>query len=119
MKPDWSPELLLLQMYIPATWVFIKKELIDKVGGFREGYEGSQDYDLILRTSELTREIHHIPKVLYHWRTIEGSTAADPSAKEYAYVSGQKALQDAVNRRGLRAHASQDSKSLQDVFGHL
>ena len=105
MKPDWSPELLLLQMYTGHLSVY-KKELIDKVGGFREGYEGSQDYDLILRTSELTREIHHIPKVLYHWRTIEGSTAADPSAKEYAYVSGQKALQDAVTRRGLRAHAA-------------
>jgi len=83
-----------------------KKELIDKVGGFRQGYEGSQDYDLMLRASERTQEIHHIPKVLYHWRTIEGSTAADPSAKEYAYVAGQKALQDAMDRRGLPARAS-------------
>ena len=105
MKPDWSPELLLLQMYTGHLSVY-KKELIDKVGGFREGYEGSQDYDLILRASELTQEIHHIPKVLYHWRTIEGSTAADPTAKEYAYVAGQKALQDAMSRRGLRAQAS-------------
>ncbi|MFL2551673.1 MAG: glycosyltransferase [Arenicellales bacterium] len=105
MKPDWSPELLLLQMYTGHLSVY-KKELIDKAGRFREGYEGSQDYDLMLRASELTQEIHHIPKVLYHWRTIEGSTAADPSAKEYAYVSGKKALQDAVKRRGLHAHAS-------------
>jgi len=105
MKPDWSPELLLLQMYTGHLSVY-KKELIDQVGGFREGYEGSQDYDLMLRASERTQEIHHIPKVLYHWRTIEGSTAADPSAKEYAYVAGQKALQDAIERRGLRARAS-------------
>ena len=105
MKPDWSPELLLLQMYTGHLSVY-KKELIDKVGGFREGYEGSQDYDLILRASERTQEIHHIPKVLYHWRTIEGSTAADPSAKEYAYVAGQRALQDAMDRRGLHAQAS-------------
>ena len=106
MKPDWSPELLLLQMYTGHLSVY-KKELIDKIGGFREGYEGSQDYDLMLRASELAQEIHHIPKVLYHWRTIEGSTAADPSAKEYAYVAGQRAVQDAVDRRGLRAQASQ------------
>ena len=105
MKPDWSPELLLLQMYTGHLSVY-KKELIDKVGGFRQGYEGSQDYDLMLRASERTQEIHHIPKVLYHWRTIEGSTAADPSAKEYAYVAGQKALQDAMDRRGLPARAS-------------
>ena len=105
MKPDWSPELLLLQMYTGHLSVY-KKELIDKVGGFREGYEGSQDYDLMLRASEMTQEIHHIPKVLYHWRTIEGSTAADPSAKEYAYVAGQRALQDAMDRRGLQARAS-------------
>ena len=78
MKPDWSPDLLLLQMYTGHLSVY-KKELIDKVGGFREGYEGSQDYDLILRASEMTQEIHHIPKVLYHWRTIEGSAAVDPS----------------------------------------
>ena len=105
MKPDWSPELLLLQMYTGHLSVY-KKELIDKVGGFRQGYEGSQDYDLILRASERTQEIHHIPKVLYHWRTIEGSTAADPSAKQYAYVAGQRALQDAMDRRGLHAQAS-------------
>ena len=112
MKPGWSPELLLLQMYTGHLSVY-KKGLIDMVGGFREGYEGSQDYDLMLRASELTQEIHHIPKVLYHWRTIEGSTAADPAAKEYAYVSGQKALQDAVNRRGLRARASRVPRAQQ------
>ena len=110
MKPDWSPELLLLQMYTGHLSVY-KKELIDKVGGFREGYEGSQDYDLMLRASERTQEIHHIAKVLYHWRTIEGSTAADPSAKEYAYIAGQKALQDAVDRRGLRGQASRIPKA--------
>ncbi|HAA36772.1 MAG TPA: hypothetical protein DCE12_08150 [Gammaproteobacteria bacterium] len=112
MKPAWSPDLLLLQMYTGHLSVY-KKELIDKVGGFREGYEGSQDYDLMLRASEMTQEIHHIPKVLYHWRTIEGSTAADPSAKEYAYVAGQKALQDAVRRRGIRARATRIPRSRQ------
>ena len=110
MKPDWSPELLLLQMYTGHLSVY-KKDLIDKVGGFREGYEGSQDYDLMLRASEVTQEIHHIAKVLYHWRSIAGSTAADPSAKEYAYIAGQKALQDAIDRRGLRGQASRIPKA--------
>ena len=101
-KPDWSPELLLSQMYSGHLGVY-RRDLIEEIGGFREGYEGSQDFDLMLRASELTDKIAHIPHVLYHWQTVEGSTAGDPKAKEYAYVSGQKALQDAANRRGLNA----------------
>ncbi len=108
-KPDWSPELLLSQMYCGHLGVY-KRDLIERIRGFREGYEGSQDYDLILRASELTDEIYHIPKVLYHWRTIDGSTAADPTAKNYAYLSGEKALQDAANRRGIDAKSFQIPK---------
>ena len=101
-KPDWSPELLLSQMYVGHLGVY-RRELIEEIGGFRKSYEGSQDFDLILRASELTDKIFHIPRVLYHWRTGEGSTAADPKAKEYAYVSGEKALQDAADRRDMDA----------------
>jgi glycosyltransferase involved in cell wall biosynthesis len=97
-KPDWSPDLLLSQMYSGHLSLY-RRSLVEQIGGFREGYEGSQDYDLVLRFTELTDRIHHIPKVLYHWRTVEGSTAADPTAKEYAYVAGRRALQDAIDRR--------------------
>ncbi|MFL0556302.1 MULTISPECIES: glycosyltransferase [Paenibacillus] len=101
-KPDWSPDLLLSQMYICHFSIY-RKSIIDQIGGFRKGYEGSQDYDLALRFTEITDAIYHIPKILYHWRTIPESTASGAVAKNYSDDSGYKALQDAVIRRGLNA----------------
>lgn len=97
-KPDWSPDLLLSQMYTCHFSIY-RKSLVDQVGGFRKGYEGSQDYDLVLRVSELTNYIYHIPKILYHWRTIPESTASGAGAKNYTHYAGVKALQDAMVRR--------------------
>ena len=99
-KPDWSPDTLRSYNYAIHLSVF-KKELIDNVGGFREGYDGSQDYDLILRATEKAKEIIHIPKILYHWRTHKASTAGGPSAKMYAGDAGKKALEDHLYRLGL------------------
>lgn len=101
-KPGWSPDLLLSQMYICHFGVY-RKSIVDQIGGFRKGYEGSQDYDLALRFTEKTDAIYHIPKILYHWRTIPESTASGAVAKSYTEDSGYKALQDAVIRRGLNA----------------
>ncbi len=101
-KPDWSPDLLLSQMYICHFGVY-RKNLVDQIGGFRKGYEGSQDYDLALRFTEKTAAIYHIPKILYHWRTIPESTASGAQAKNYTHYAGLKALQDALKRRELDA----------------
>ena len=98
-KPDWSPDTLLSQMYSSHLSVY-RKDLINTVGGFRTGYDGSQDYDLALRISETPARIHHIPKVLYHWRSGDDSTASNPQAKEYAHAAAVKALEDSINRRG-------------------
>jgi O-antigen biosynthesis protein len=98
-KPDWSPDTFLSHMYTCHLGVY-RTGLIRKIGGFRVGFEGSQDYDLVLRFTEQTTKIHHIPKVLYHWRTIKGSTALTHDAKNYAYISGLKALREALDRRG-------------------
>lgn len=97
-KPDWSPDLLLSQMYICHFSIY-RKTIIDRIGGFRKGYEGSQDYDLALRFAELTDAIYHIPKILYHWRTIPESTASGAQAKNYTHYAGLKALEDALKRR--------------------
>lgn len=97
-KPDWSPDLLLSQMYTCHLGVY-RKALVDDIGGFREGYEGSQDHDLVLRLTERTNRIFHIPKVLYHWRSFGDSSAMDVSAKDYASVAGLKAVEDALSRR--------------------
>ncbi len=100
-KPDWSPDYLLSQNYLCHLIVF-KKELLDKIHGFREGYDGSQDYDLFLRATEAASNIVHIPKILYHWRIVHGSASVDPTAKPYAYDAAIRALQDAFTRRGLK-----------------
>jgi len=103
-KPDWSPDMFLSQNYLCHLSI-IRKELVGKVGGFREGYDGSQDYDLFLRVTELIDEkkIAHIPKILYHWRSVLGSAAKMVSAKPYAFMAAKKALKDALSRREIEA----------------
>jgi len=97
-KPDWSPHSILTHNYIGHV-VVLKKALMDKLGGFRLGFEGSQDYDLILRASEQTSRIGHIPKVLYHWRSHSLSAAQSEDVKPYAYIAAKKALEEALQRR--------------------
>ncbi len=99
-KPDWSPDLLLSQNYVSHFGIY-RKKIVDKINGFRKGYEGSQDYDLILRFSEQTNNIYHIPEILYHWKVIPGSVASNPNAKGYAYIIAKKALKDAMERRKI------------------
>lgn len=104
-KPDWSPDTLLSQNYICHLFT-VKKSLIDKVGGLRSEYNGAQDYDLALRCTEQTDQIYHIPKILYHWRMIQASTAENPESKLYAFEAGRRALEDTLSRRGLAGKVS-------------
>ena len=92
-KPGFSPELLTCQNYI-GHLVVIRHSLISRLGGFREKFDGAQDYDLVLRATAAARQVIHIPKVLYHWRQIAGSTALIYGEKEYAWHAGQLALED-------------------------
>jgi GT2 family glycosyltransferase len=101
-KPDYSEELLLSQNYI-GHFVVVRRSLVEETGGFQRGYEGAQDYDLLLRICENTRHIKHIPRVLYHWREIPGSTAADYGSKSHAWEAGKRALQAHVGRAGINA----------------
>ncbi|MBW3079648.1 glycosyltransferase family 2 protein [Bifidobacterium simiiventris] len=101
-KPDWSPDLLMSTNYISHLGVY-RRSIVEELGGFRSGYEGAQDYDLVLRFTEKTDKtrIRHIAKVLYHWRMLATSTASDPHSKNYAFVAGRKALESALERRGI------------------
>ncbi len=99
-KPDWSPDMFLSHMYTCHFGVY-RKSIINKIKGFRKEYDGSQDYDLVLRFIEKTERIYHIPKVLYHWRIIPGSAALSTDAKSYAYVAGKKALSDYMKRNRI------------------
>lgn len=104
-KPDWSPEFLRSINYI-THFAVLRRSLVEKVGGFRAGYEGTQDWDLFLRISRQTNKIIHIPKVLYSWRKSDNSTAQVPSSKNYAYINQKKALMDDVKQRGYDADIS-------------
>jgi glycosyltransferase involved in cell wall biosynthesis len=101
-KPDWSPELLLSYMYISHLLV-CRTDLVRAVGGFRIGYEGSQDHDLVLRLSERTSRIYHVPKVLYHARTLPQSASRSDDTRRYGFAAGIRAVQDAVDRRRIQA----------------
>lgn len=102
-KADWSPDTLMGNNYISHLGVY-RTSIVKELGGFRKGYEGSQDYDLVLRVTEQipADHIYHIDRVLYHWRTIPGSTASNGEAKSYIYDSGVKALTDALSRRNIK-----------------
>ncbi|HMG67765.1 MAG TPA: glycosyltransferase, partial [Chitinophagaceae bacterium] len=97
-KPDYSPDKLLATNYISHV-VLIDKKIMDKVQGFHLGFEGSQDFDLMLRCAEQTDKIGHISKILYHWRIHEMSVAGGAEAKPYAYIAAKKAISEALIRR--------------------
>ena len=104
-KPDWSPDHFMGTMYT-CHLTAARRSIVDAAGGFRAGYEGAQDYDLWLRMMEQAAArggIGHVPRILYHWRKIPGSTATESHAKPWALDAGAKALADAVRRRGRSA----------------
>lgn len=100
-KPDYSPDTLMSVNYICHLCV-LRKSIVDRLGGFRKEFDGSQDYDLFLRFTELTSNIYHIPHILYHWRQTKNSTAGYLGNKSYAYIAGKKALEDALKRRNIK-----------------
>lgn len=105
-KPDWNPDLFLSHNLINHLGCY-RASLVRELQGFREGYEGSQDYDLALRCIEQLSDyqIVHIPRVLYHWRAVAGSTALSGQAKNYALEAGKRALNDHFKRVGIAAQA--------------
>lgn len=100
-KPDWNPDLFFSQNYVSHLGVY-RRELLQRINGFRVGVEGSQDQDLLLRCLPYVNpaEIIHIPKVLYHWRMVEGSTALASGEKNYTTSAGIKALRDYFTAQG-------------------
>jgi len=107
-KPDWSPERMRTQMYTCHLSV-MRRSLVAEVGGFDPEFEGSQDWDLVLKVTERAREVVHIPEVLYHWRTLETSTAGSgEEAKPWAFEAGTRAVQAHCERIGLPAEVERD-----------
>lgn len=100
-KCDWNPDLFFSQNYVSHLGVY-RRALLQRIGGFRAGLEGSQDQDLLLRCLPHidATQIVHIPKVLYHWRAVEGSTAAGANRKNYTTNAGMRALRDYFAQHG-------------------
>lgn len=106
LKPDWSPEHLDSVMYVLHLLV-VRKSLFWALEGLRHEVSGAQDYDLALRACAKARHVHHIDKVLYHWRMIAGSAAAQVNAKPYALQAARRALADSLAERGLQAEVGE------------
>lgn len=100
-KPGWSPDFALNVNYLVHLSVY-RRSLLEEIGGWREGFDGAQDLDLMLRYTEKTDRIHRLPKILYHWRMVEGSVAVDPASKGYTHERARRAVQDALERRNVR-----------------
>ncbi len=98
LKPAWSPDLLLSCMYLNHFCIY-RRSIVEDIGVFREGFDGSQDYDLALRFTEATNRIAHIPKILYHWRDVPGSASAALRTRPAVREAGRRALSDALRRR--------------------
>ena len=115
-KPEYSPELLLSYMYMGHLCA-VRKEIFDRVGGLRIGFEGSQDYDFALRATEISRQVGHLPLVLYHWRTSPGSTAISGGEKPQSFLAGKTAVQETLERRGVPGNIYQPDWALREKLG--
>ena len=107
LKPDWSPDFFLSCNYL-CHMIFLRRDLVREVGGFQPQFDGSQDYDLLLRVTERTNRIHHIPRVLYHWRRSENSSASDVRQKPGQLEASWRAIEAHLKRRGEQAHVAVD-----------
>lgn len=110
-KPDFNIDLLRSHNYITHFYC-VKTRLIKEAGGFHEEYDGAQDYDIILRTTENARKIRHVARILYHWRMHSNSTAANPASKAYCHEAGRKAVEDHLKRLDIPAKVE-----LSELFG--
>ncbi|GHS88648.1 hypothetical protein AGMMS49957_10530 [Synergistales bacterium] len=103
-KSDWNPDLFLSHNLFTHLGVY-KRELLAQIGGFRTGFEGAQDYDLVLRCLDVAGDdaVRHIPKILYHWRKTQESTATGPDKKPYAIRAAVQAISEFLERRKINA----------------
>jgi O-antigen biosynthesis protein len=108
LKPGWSPDRLRTQMYTCHLSV-LRRSLVEEVGGFDAEFEGSQDWDLVLKVTERARAVLHVPRVLYHWRMLETSAAGGgEAAKPWAFEAGKRAVQAHCDRIGLQGRVERD-----------
>jgi glycosyltransferase involved in cell wall biosynthesis len=106
-KPDWSPDFFLSYNYL-GHLTAVRRDMVQKAGGFRSQFDSAQDYDLFFRVIEQTGRIHHIPRILYHWRRSENSSAISVRQKPEQLDASRLAIEDYLKRRGESAHVAVD-----------
>jgi GT2 family glycosyltransferase len=106
-KPDWSPDFFLSYNYV-GHLTAVRRDIVEKAGGFRSEFDSAQDYDLLFRIVERTNRIHHIPRVLYHWRRSEDSSAISVRQKPGQLEASRLAIEGYLKRRGEPAHLAVD-----------
>jgi len=104
-KPDYNIDLLRTNNYITHLFT-VRREIVEKIGGFESKYNGAQDFDFIFRCTDAAKGVAHVPRILYHWRTSAGSTAENPASKMYAYEAGKLAIEDHLKAKGLEGEVS-------------
>lgn len=104
-KPDYNIDLLRTNNYITHLFT-VRREIVERVGGFASKYNGAQDFDFIFRCTDAAKGVAHVPRILYHWRTSAGSTAENPASKMYAYEAGKLAIEDHLKAKGLEGEVS-------------
>ena len=105
LKPDFNLDLLRSNNYI-CHFFLARRSIVEKTGGFRQEFNGAQDYDFIFRCIDDAKEVYHIPEILYHWRTHQASTADNPASKMYAFEAGKKAIEAHLAKCGQEAEVS-------------
>ena len=105
LKPDFNLDLLRSNNYICHFFV-VRRSIVQKVGGFRQEFDGAQDHDFIFRCIETAEKVGHIPEILYHWRTHKASTADNPASKMYAFDAGKRAIEAHLKRTGTEGTVS-------------
>jgi O-antigen biosynthesis protein len=106
-KPDWSPDFFLSCNYV-GHLTAVRRDIVKKAGGFRSQFDSAQDYDLFFRVIEQTKRIHHIPRIMYHWRRSESSSAISVRQKPEQLEASRLAIEDHLKRRGESAHVAVD-----------
>ena len=101
-KPDFNLDLLRSNNYITHFFA-VKKSIVEQVGGFRREYDGAQDYDFIFRCTGVAEQVAHVPRILYHWRVSQASTADNPASKQYAFEAGLRAIEEHLRSCGVQA----------------
>lgn len=115
-KPDYAPDTLCANNYICHFSVFARQLLMEDTELFRTSLDGSQDHDMILRLTDRARKVYHIPRLLYYWRSHEGSVASGIEAKPYAVEAARKAVTDHLERHGYRHFQIYSTKAFPTIF---